>query len=47
MTLSVQIDKIPLDKQNRMIRLGGGFHDGKWFVRVDFWFVGYRLTSKQ
>lgn len=40
------ITKIPLDPNNRMLRLGFGKHDGKWFARVDLWFAGWRLTGK-
>lgn len=45
MTFSMNFTKIHLDKDNRMIRLGGGLHDGKWFVRVDLWVVGFRLSK--
>lgn len=45
MKLNVTVTKIPLDVNNRMVRLGGGLNDGKWFVRVDLWWVGYRLTK--
>lgn len=45
MKLTVQFTKIPLDAKNRMVRLGGGLNEGKWFIRVDLWFVGYRLAS--
>lgn len=38
------ITKLPLDKKNRMLRIGVGLHEGKWFARVDLWFVGFRLT---
>ena len=38
---------IPLDKENRMIRQGFGLHEGKWFLRIDLWFVGFRLTKKE
>jgi len=36
--------RIPLDKNNRMLRAGFGLHDGKWFVRIDLWWVGFRLS---
>lgn len=36
---------IPLDPKNRMLRLGGGLHDGRWFVRVDLWRIGFRWTA--
>lgn len=34
--------KIPLDKGNRMLRIGFGQHDHVWFIRVDLWWAGYR-----
>lgn len=37
--------KLILDKNNRMLRAGFGFHDGAWFFRIDLWFVGFRFTS--
>lgn len=38
------ITKLPLDRNNRMLRVGFGLHDGKWFARVDLWFFGLRLS---
>ena len=40
------ITKINLDSKNRMLRFGFGLHDGKAFIRIDLWFVGFRLTVK-
>jgi hypothetical protein len=37
------IDTIQLDKNNRMLRIGFGKHEGKWFFRIDLWFIGFRL----
>lgn len=37
------VTKIPLDKNNRMLRIGFGKHDGIWFARVDLWFFGVRI----
>ena len=37
--------KLQLDKDNRMIRIGAGKNEGRWFVRVDLWWVGFRVTS--
>ena len=37
------ITKIPLNKDNRMVRIGFGKHDGSWFFRVDLWYFGYRF----
>jgi hypothetical protein len=35
---------IPLDEKNRMLRVGFGKHDGRWFARIDLWFFGVRLS---
>lgn len=42
--LVIALTTISLDKQNRMLRIGFGKHDGRWFARVDLWFYGFRLT---
>ena len=39
----MKLDKIKLDKNNRMLRIGFGKHEGKWFFRIDLWFIGLRL----
>lgn len=36
---------IPLDTKNRMLRVGFGLHEGKWFIRTDLWFAGYRVSE--
>lgn len=41
----MKLTRIPLDEKNRMLRGGFGLHDGNWFVRVDLWWVGFRLTG--
>ena len=38
------ITKILLDKSNRMLRIGFGKNENKWFFRIDLWFVGYRIS---
>jgi hypothetical protein len=38
------ISKIKLDKDNRMLRVGFGKNEGRWFARVDLWFVGFRIA---
>lgn len=43
--VNMEFTKIPLDKKNRMVRLGFGKHDDRWFVRVDLWTVGFRLAQ--
>lgn len=40
----MKLTKIELDANNRMLRVGFGKHDGKWFFRVDLWCVGWRLS---
>lgn len=35
---------IPLDKFNRMLRIGFGKNMNKWFFRVDLWFFGLRWS---
>lgn len=40
----MKLTKIPLDKKNRMLRFGLGLHDGKFFIRIDLWFIGFRLS---
>lgn len=37
-------EKIKLGQANRMLRIGFGKHEGKWFIRIDLWFAGFRLT---
>jgi hypothetical protein len=40
----LNITTLHLDRQNRMLRIGFGKHDGKWFFRVDMWCIGCRIT---
>ena len=41
----MQFTKLPLDKDNRMLRAGFGKNNGAWFVRVDLWCIGIRITK--
>lgn len=41
----MKLTKINLDKKNRMLRFGFGLNDGNWFVRIDLWFIGLRITK--
>ena len=41
----MKIEKIKLDKNNRMFRVGFGKNAGKKFVRIDLWSIGFRLKS--
>ena len=40
----MKITKIRLDNKNRMLRVGLGFHEGNFFIRVDLWWFGIRLS---
>ena len=39
----IKIEKIILDKQNRMLRIGFGKNKGLYFFRIDLWIIGYRF----
>lgn len=39
------VTKLPLDANNRMLRLGFGKNEGKWFARIDLWYIGIRITK--
>jgi hypothetical protein len=39
-------DKIVMDSENSMLRLGFGRNDGHKSFRIDLWSVGYRINSK-
>jgi hypothetical protein len=40
----MKLTKIQLDRDNRMIRAGFGKNNGNWFVRIDLWFIGIRVS---
>ena len=40
------IDKIVMDSNNSMLRIGFGRNDGHKSFRIDLWSVGYRINSK-
>jgi len=44
MIKKLTITKIIMIQNNRMLRVGVGKHTGEWFLRIDLWWVGYRLT---
>lgn len=35
---------IPLDKDNRMLRVGFGKNEGRGFFRIDLWSFGLRIS---
>lgn len=41
----MKLEKIPLDKDNRMLRIGFGKNKGQYFFRVDLWFNGFRIKK--
>jgi len=42
----MQFDVIELSPGNRMVRLGFGQNSSNWFIRVDLWFRGFRISKK-
>jgi hypothetical protein len=40
----MKLTRVDLDKQNRMLRIGIGKNDGRWFARIDLWYVGFRIA---
>lgn len=43
--LRLALTRLALDQDNRMLRAGFGKNKGSWFVRVDLWKMGFRLTK--
>lgn len=43
---NITLDTIPMDVNNRMLRIGVGLNDGHRSFRLDLWSVGYRINSK-
>jgi hypothetical protein len=44
---TLQFTTIVLDPDNRMVRAGAGKHEGKWFIRIDVWYKGFRITKRE
>ena len=42
----MKLTKLELDSNNRMLRIGFGLHDGRWFARIDLWAFGLRITGE-
>lgn len=40
----MKIEIIKMTRGNRMLRMGLGQHDHKWFVRLDLWWYGIRIS---
>ena len=43
---TMKITRISLNKENRMLRIGIGKNEGRWFFRIDCWFAGFRVNLK-
>lgn len=41
----MKFDAIVMTPGDRMIRLGFGQHKGIWFIRLDLWCIGFRLSQ--
>lgn len=41
---SIEVTILSMDRENRMLRLGVGKHNGIWFIRLDLWWKGIRLS---
>lgn len=40
----MKITKVEMKSGSRMIRIGFGQNESRWFARVDLWFVGFRVS---
>lgn len=43
----MKITKLLHDEKNRMGGFRFGLHDGKWFIRLDLWWCGFRLKRRE
>ncbi len=41
----MKFTKVPMEKGNRMIRIGFGQHNETWFFRIDLWYFGLRISN--
>jgi hypothetical protein len=42
---AIFLTKISHDEKNRMAGIRWGIHDGKKFLRFDFWTTSFRITG--
>ena len=42
----MDFNTVKMDKGNRMIRFGFGQNNNLWFVRLDLWWYGVRLSQE-
>lgn len=45
--LPFEFTKLRLNGKNRMLRIGGGLHEGNWYLRLDLWSKGYRISKRR
>ena len=43
--MTLQFTKINIDPDHRLVRFGFGRYKGLWFIRVDFWSIGFRINE--
>lgn len=43
--LPVNVNVIRMKSGNRMVRMGFGQNENRWFFRVDMWWFGIRITG--
>lgn len=45
--VTMKLTMVPMDSENRMLRpISIGLNKGKWYVRTDWWWVGFRVTKE-
>jgi len=41
----MKFSKVTMEPNNRMVRIGVGQNESRWFFRIDFWWFGIRITK--
>ena len=41
----MKFSKVTMEPNNRMVRIGFGQNESRWFFRIDFWWFGIRITK--
>ena len=41
----MKFNTIVMTPGDRIVRLGVGQHKGTWFIRLDLWWAGFRLSQ--
>lgn len=42
----MKFSKVTMEPNNRMVRIGVGQNESRWFFRIDFWWFGIRITKQ-